>query len=338
MYSRSTGRGADAGSVHSRGGSGASGSSRRPLSTQGALWIAIIVVVSVFYVVTICTRETLPLDAAPEGVEDWLPGHHPDSPTLLEPREHLFDEEAVVHTQPRHRVFGWGPSAAPNSDAGARCRLSGICDLEAGATCQPGKDGRGCVMDATARLQAVQGAIAWAWKGYAACAWGHDEAKPVSCKAHNWMGLGLTLVDSLDTLLLAGLDQVPPSQPQGTCFHLLLRRRGDELPTPRPPRHRRRSERLTGLTQALTRATRARRMTRSVTLRQLSASLRGSSQHGTSPTATRDCSALRSTSACASSLRSPRWMACRGTWWPCGSSPHATRPGPRPCPSLRPRR
>ena len=44
-----------------------------------------------------------------------------------------------------------------------------------------------------------------AWKAYTDYAWGHDHLKPISQKAHDWFGLGLTLVDSLDTMYIMNL-------------------------------------------------------------------------------------------------------------------------------------
>lgn len=46
-----------------------------------------------------------------------------------------------------------------------------------------------------------------AWTGYVAHAWGHDELKPVSNTARDWMGNGMsaTIIDSLDTLYIMGL-------------------------------------------------------------------------------------------------------------------------------------
>lgn len=38
-------------------------------------------------------------------------------------------------------------------------------------------------------------------------AWGHDELLPLSKTHSQWFDLGLTLVDSLDTLLIMGLQQ-----------------------------------------------------------------------------------------------------------------------------------
>jgi mannosyl-oligosaccharide alpha-1,2-mannosidase len=36
-------------------------------------------------------------------------------------------------------------------------------------------------------------------------AWGHDELLPISKTSNRWFDLGLTLVDSLDTLLIMGM-------------------------------------------------------------------------------------------------------------------------------------
>ena len=47
----------------------------------------------------------------------------------------------------------------------------------------------------------------WAWKGYRAYAWGEDELLPHSRQSNRWFGLGLTLIDSLDTLQMMGLEQ-----------------------------------------------------------------------------------------------------------------------------------
>ncbi|XP_006109433.3 endoplasmic reticulum mannosyl-oligosaccharide 1,2-alpha-mannosidase, partial [Myotis lucifugus] len=55
------------------------------------------------------------------------------------------------------------------------------------------------------RQQAVIDAFRHAWAGYRKFAWGHDELKPVSKSFSEWFGLGLTLVDSLDTMWILGL-------------------------------------------------------------------------------------------------------------------------------------
>lgn len=57
----------------------------------------------------------------------------------------------------------------------------------------------------TQRQQAVVMAFNHAWKAYRKYAWGKDELKPVSKTSNQWFKLGLTLVDSLDTMWLMGL-------------------------------------------------------------------------------------------------------------------------------------
>lgn len=44
-----------------------------------------------------------------------------------------------------------------------------------------------------------------AWKGYKDFAWGHDELKPISKSYNEWFGLGLTLIDALDTMWILEL-------------------------------------------------------------------------------------------------------------------------------------
>lgn len=51
---------------------------------------------------------------------------------------------------------------------------------------------------------AVKGALLHAWHNYRKLQWGQDELRPVDGKAQNWLALGLTVVDSLGTLWIAG--------------------------------------------------------------------------------------------------------------------------------------
>eukprot|EP00656_Telonema_subtile_P012839 TRINITY_DN16498_c0_g1_i1.p1 TRINITY_DN16498_c0_g1~~TRINITY_DN16498_c0_g1_i1.p1 ORF type:complete len:748 (-),score=218.19 TRINITY_DN16498_c0_g1_i1:127-2370(-) len=55
------------------------------------------------------------------------------------------------------------------------------------------------------RIQAVRNAMKHAWDGYVKFAFGQDELKPVSNRGANWLGMGATIIDSLDTLWLMGL-------------------------------------------------------------------------------------------------------------------------------------
>ena len=57
----------------------------------------------------------------------------------------------------------------------------------------------------TSRQEHVVNAFKHAWKAYKTHAWGKDELKPVSKDSNEWFNLGLTLIDSLDTMWLMGL-------------------------------------------------------------------------------------------------------------------------------------
>lgn len=60
------------------------------------------------------------------------------------------------------------------------------------------------------RQTAVLNAFKHAWNGYRKYAWGHDHVKPISRKYQDWFNLGLTIVDSLDTLWIMNMKK-------GTC-------------------------------------------------------------------------------------------------------------------------
>lgn len=49
-------------------------------------------------------------------------------------------------------------------------------------------------------------AIVHSWNGYKKYAWGSDHLRPLSMKDQNWFSVGLTIVDSVDTLILMGLE------------------------------------------------------------------------------------------------------------------------------------
>lgn len=57
------------------------------------------------------------------------------------------------------------------------------------------------------KRQAVVQALQWSWNAYEKYAWGFDELKPVSRRGADWVGLGLTILDSLDVLWMAGLKE-----------------------------------------------------------------------------------------------------------------------------------
>lgn len=57
------------------------------------------------------------------------------------------------------------------------------------------------------RQRAVVEAFKHSWKGYKQYAWGHDNLRPISMGNSDWFGLGLTIVDSLDTMLIMNLKE-----------------------------------------------------------------------------------------------------------------------------------
>lgn len=64
--------------------------------------------------------------------------------------------------------------------------------------------------DRNSRREAVRNAFQFAYSNYERLAFGLDELKPVSGSGHNWVrpsGMGMTLVDSLDTMFIMGLSK-----------------------------------------------------------------------------------------------------------------------------------
>ncbi len=56
------------------------------------------------------------------------------------------------------------------------------------------------------RREMIKNGMKFVWEGYRKYAWGRDELKPLSNHGQdNWGGMGVTLVDSLDTLWVMGL-------------------------------------------------------------------------------------------------------------------------------------
>lgn len=53
----------------------------------------------------------------------------------------------------------------------------------------------------------MRGAFRHAWRGYRAFAWGHDELMPLSQSYSEWFGLGLTIIDALDTMWILELKE-----------------------------------------------------------------------------------------------------------------------------------
>ena len=66
------------------------------------------------------------------------------------------------------------------------------------------------------KQKAVVDEFLHAWTSYKRCAWGRDELKPLTCGWIDYMGVGLTIVDSLDTLYIMGLNEGNASD----CLHI----------------------------------------------------------------------------------------------------------------------
>ena len=58
------------------------------------------------------------------------------------------------------------------------------------------------------RAKFIRDSLCFAWAGYREHAWGKDEIKPITGVGENrWGGIGMTILDSVDTLILMGLNQ-----------------------------------------------------------------------------------------------------------------------------------
>jgi hypothetical protein len=55
--------------------------------------------------------------------------------------------------------------------------------------------------------KAIVNALKHSWNAYRTYAWGADHLRPITKSKDNWFGVGLTLLDSLDTLVMMGLEE-----------------------------------------------------------------------------------------------------------------------------------
>jgi mannosidase alpha-like ER degradation enhancer 2 len=86
--------------------------------------------------------------------------------------------------------------------------------------------GRADSVDRRALAARVREEFSHAWRGYARHAWGHDELRPLSKKPHDWYGepLYMTQVDSLDTLIIMGLNDEAARTREFVATHLTFDR------------------------------------------------------------------------------------------------------------------
>lgn len=166
------------------------------------------------------------------AVEDMLRRHK--NVKIIEDYEQLEDEERLRNLNKSAGVADVGdigepvlvPPARhplPNAggvavgDAGPQPRATAAA--AAGAAATHGNDGQVQVVPAavverkpmtfagpaTQRQVAVVDAFRHTWKAYKQYAWGHDQLKPLTRSHDEWFNLGLTIVDSLDTIYIMGL-------------------------------------------------------------------------------------------------------------------------------------
>lgn len=133
-----------------------------------------------------------PADGAPDEEVKGGPGGHGGRDEGAPP-----DSNLAVESFNEVEDGGGGGGAAPER--------SGKVPAAAAASLPP-KDGSLTFSGPTnQRQRAVVDAFKHGWSNYRKFAWGHDHLRPISRSAQNWFGLGLTLVDSLDTMLVMGL-------------------------------------------------------------------------------------------------------------------------------------
>ena len=129
-----------------------------------------------------CARLTSGVVAAASGAREASGGAEG------RPKRRFGAEEA---TPPAKQQAALTPQRMPEPAQGAPADLSALST-----------DG---ALQAGEKRAAVVAALAHAWMGYERYAWGQDELKPISKSSTNWIGQGLTILDSLDVLWLAGL-------------------------------------------------------------------------------------------------------------------------------------
>ncbi|CAN0450818.1 unnamed protein product, partial [Ectocarpus sp. 12 AP-2014] len=100
-------------------------------------------------------------------------------------------------------AWGVGKPVTGLADVDTASTMNGLLEREISEAMQEESDRLG-----RERAAVIRGAMDLLWKGYSEHAWGYDEVKPLSKKgSDNWGGMGVTLVDSLDTLWLMGLTE-----------------------------------------------------------------------------------------------------------------------------------
>ncbi|XP_064420479.1 mannosidase, alpha, class 1B, member 1b [Latimeria chalumnae] len=149
-------------------------------------------------------RKLFPNKRGPPGLQNRLPKKESLAETKVDP---VVPEKGPgpgnKEEEEDKSVISWrGAVIEPeqNTEAPSAKLLQGNPAAQDNAS----ENGAGVVNE---RQKAVIEAFQHAWKGYKDFAWGHDELKPISKSYSEWFGLGLTLLDALDTLWILGLTE-----------------------------------------------------------------------------------------------------------------------------------
>lgn len=105
-----------------------------------------------------------------------------------------------------HDCTGEVTEAVDAVEADAAPLMAPVCnDSSSTANTSDGDEIRGNKI----RRAAIREEFAWSWSAYVKHAWGRDELLPLSQTGRDWVpgGLGLTIIDSLDALILMGFDE-----------------------------------------------------------------------------------------------------------------------------------
>eukprot|EP00760_Papus_ankaliazontas_P014997 PhM_4_TR16223/c0_g1_i1/m.74225/K01230/MAN1; mannosyl-oligosaccharide alpha-1,2-mannosidase len=106
----------------------------------------------------------------------------------------------------------FGGTCTVPCNAKTTCNDHGTCGVDGLCACTTPYFGENCerrhYLEDKARRNRVREEMRHAWGGYRRYAMGHDELMPLSKAYKDWAngGIGLTLVDALDTLKIMGLD------------------------------------------------------------------------------------------------------------------------------------
>ncbi|XP_072518257.1 endoplasmic reticulum mannosyl-oligosaccharide 1,2-alpha-mannosidase isoform X2 [Salminus brasiliensis] len=131
------------------------------------------------------------------NVSDWQVKDQEEPPFR---RDEEQEKETKTVISWRGAMIEAEQGTEPQPSAHAK-EAAGQAEVEGAAPLQP------VSVKPVDRAEAVREAFRHAWKGYKEFAWGHDELKPISKTHGEWFGLGLTLIDALDTMWILDLKE-----------------------------------------------------------------------------------------------------------------------------------